>query len=346
MLIRLQAVKYAKEACDAAKEFGYNHFESLLTSGGDDRSIILKESGCNKYHIKPKPISRGVIFRGSCTGNPPTERGYEAAKTLYEKKLANLEGEELDETLRKIFRDQRERLAKLLKLPSGAEVVLCPSGSDAEYIPLAIAKTIRPDAKIVNGVTQVKEIGAGSVPAAMGRFFSAFAPLVGGIDDFSEKTLAGFEGIEGEVFDAREGDGSVVEASRRMEEFLQSALKKDEYPIVHGVFGGKTGLRDEKMPGGIEGGSKALGIVDACQGRFSTDELLQWLDQDSLVLFTGSKFYQAPPFCGAVIIPPAIAEKLRNTKLSDGNDMFTPAGLGGRFRRVEDALQFLILSDT
>lgn len=143
------------------------------------------------------------------------------------------------------------------------------------------------------------------------------------------KTLAGFEGVEGVEIVAREKDGSVVNASREMDDFIIHSLSNGSYPIVHGVFGGKTGLRDNKMPSSMESGEKSLGVVDACQGRFSQDELKEWLDQDSLVLFTASKFYQAPPFCGAVIIPPRIAQKLRDAPVPGPHEMFSLDGLGG-----------------
>ena len=83
------------------------------------------------------------------------------------------------------------------------------------------------------------------------------------------------------------------------------------------------------MAESMESGDKSLGVVDACQGRFSLEELHQWLGQDSLVLFTASKFYQAPPFCGAVLVPSRIAEKLRNAPVPSPKEMFTIEGLGG-----------------
>ncbi len=143
------------------------------------------------------------------------------------------------------------------------------------------------------------------------------------------KALAGFEGVEGVEIVARGKDGSVIDAAQEMDDFILDTLSKGSYPIVHGVFGGKTGIRDSKMPGSLEGGEKSLGVVDACQGRFSQDELKEWLDQDSLVLFTSSKFYQAPPFCGAVIIPPRIAQKLRQLPTPEPHAMFALDGLGG-----------------
>ena len=140
-------------------------------------------------------------------------------------------------------------------------------------------------------------------------------------------SLVGFESIEGITIAARDRFGKVLDASNEMEKFAKESLDMGWYPIVHGVFGGKTGVRDKVMPPSLNGGDTSLGVVDACQGRFTTSELHEWLDQDSLVLFTGSKFYQGPPFCGAVIVPPRIVEKLREARAPP--QLFTGDGLGG-----------------
>jgi asparagine synthase (glutamine-hydrolysing) len=60
------------EAYSSARASGYNVFEACLTCGGDDRSLIKEETGTNKYHIRPQPVDPEHVFRGSCTGNPPT----------------------------------------------------------------------------------------------------------------------------------------------------------------------------------------------------------------------------------------------------------------------------------
>ena len=264
------------------------------------------------------------IYR-SCTGNPPTTRGYNAAKKLFEEQIENVQGPDLDKALRDIFNAQRNRLSAALNLPKGSEIILCPSGSDAEYIPVALVKTLFPDVTIQNGVTQLNEIGAGTAPAAVGEYFSTHAPFIGELNGL--KKLDGFGGIEGCIIPARTKDGDVVNSSLKMKEFTDECLKIGHYPIVHGVFGGKTGVRDETMPSSLDKGKTSMGIVDACQGRFSLEELEQWLDQDSIVLFTTSKFYQAPPFCGAVIIPPSIVEQLSQST-SVPVEMLTDNGLG------------------
>jgi hypothetical protein len=318
---------FEDEPYSSARTAGYDEYEAWLTCGGDDRSLINEETCTNKYHIRPQPVDCTSVFRGSCTGNPPTQRGYDAGRKMFQR-LARLSDEQLDAEIATIFREQRERISRLLQLEKGTEVIICPSGSDAEYLPLAIARALKGNVHIANGITQLREIGAGSAPASVGKFFSSHAPLVGRLPDEVEY-LSGFEGFDGVTISARERNGDVVNASQKMAEFVSTSLEHGTYPIVHGVFGGKTGVRDEQMPGSLDGGETSLGVVDACQGRFSLDELHGWLDQDSLVLFTASKFYQAPPFCGAVILPPAIVEKLRNSAVPGPKEMFGADGLGG-----------------
>lgn len=129
----LAATATSDEAIQNARESGYNMFESYLTSGGDDRSMINKETGANKYHCKPQPIARNDIFRGSCTCNTPTEDGYKAAMKLFDEKLAPCKTqEEVEAALRDIFENQRQRIAKALELPEGVEVALCPSGMSSK----------------------------------------------------------------------------------------------------------------------------------------------------------------------------------------------------------------------
>ena len=56
---------------------------------------------------------------------------------------------------------------------------LSPSGSDAEYVVLLIAKLLNPGKTITNICTCNEEVGSGTVPAAAGKFFSAIEPIPG-----------------------------------------------------------------------------------------------------------------------------------------------------------------------
>jgi hypothetical protein len=152
-----------EEPYTTAIDAGYDAFEACLTCGGDDRSLIL-ETGTNKYHIRPQPIDPAHVFRGSCTGNPPTARGYQAAKKLFES-LPSLDDKSLDQSLGPVIEGQRTRLFQCLDLPKGAEIIFCPSGSDAEYIPIAIARALNGDVPISNGVVQVRYVLVGDTRA-------------------------------------------------------------------------------------------------------------------------------------------------------------------------------------
>lgn len=243
-----------------------------------------------------------------------------AAEKLQQERLS---GSDVDEQLRDVFAEQRQRILDCLNPPPGTQVILCPSGSDAEYLPVAMAKALT-SKPIVNGVTQVREIGAGSAPAAMGQYFSTHAPLTGPLAN-AQGTLQGFEGVNGVTLDARHRSGEAQDAVIAMTEFRDQALAQGQYPIVHGVFGGKTGMRDPTMPDSQL--DEHMGVVDACQGRFTHAELCEWINQDSVVLFTGSKFYQGPPFCGAVLVSSRLAERL--SQADAPVDMLSSGGLGG-----------------
>jgi len=144
-------------------------FPAVFTEGGDDR-LVLNAKGVNKYHCRPEPIKES-LFRGSCTCNIPTEKAYDAAHAAFIALQRN------EVSVGDIMDGVRSSIKTLYKTPPGTEVFLCPSGSDAEYIPLLIAKTLNKGRKVVNIVTCDAEVGSGTLDAAGGCYFSDVVPL-------------------------------------------------------------------------------------------------------------------------------------------------------------------------
>ena len=70
-------------------------------------------------------------------------------------------------------------------------------------------------------------------------------------------------------------------------------------------------------------------VVDASQGRCSRQTVKRWLSHGWAVILTGSKFFGAPPFCGAVLLPQGWPEVA---------DMGASAGLLRRWRLALEAL--------
>jgi hypothetical protein len=47
-MVMTRSEQASAAACAQARAFDFNDFEAWLTTGGDDRSLILKTSGANK----------------------------------------------------------------------------------------------------------------------------------------------------------------------------------------------------------------------------------------------------------------------------------------------------------
>jgi hypothetical protein len=70
---------------------------------------------------------------------------------------------------------------------------------------------------------------------------------------------------------------------------------------------------------------RLLVVVDACQLRCSREQIQADLDAGFMVMITGSKFAGAPPFAGALLLPPSIVARLQSVKFPQGLFAYTAA---------------------
>lgn len=70
-------------------------------------------------------------------------------------------------------------------------------------------------------------------------------------------------------------------------------------------------------------------MVDACQLRSEEESIRKYVSLGFPTLVTGSKFYCGPPFCGAVLFPPAALAEL------EAGHEHLPAGFEDYFTRHE-----------
>lgn len=70
-------------------------------------------------------------------------------------------------------------------------------------------------------------------------------------------------------------------------------------------------------------------VIDACQLRSQPENIRKYVASDFMTIITGSKFFCAPPFCGAVLLPPADL-----MELEEGHEQ-APVGLKDYFTRHE-----------
>lgn len=176
----------------------------FLESGGDDR-LVLK-NGVNKYFVPPRPVPE-AIHRGSCTSSCTTSYSYEKGRKLVADLLkdANNTSGDSGSKYREILLSVRSQLYKYWGLDKRTtSMTLCPSGSDAEFVPalLALLRVLKEaeenggdyGAGVLSIVTGAGEVGSGTALAAGARHFSNLAPKIGMKIKTGEPVRLGREG--------------------------------------------------------------------------------------------------------------------------------------------------------
>jgi len=277
--------------------------ENTITSGGDER-IELIHDGLNKYHINPCD-NQGVFNRGTCTCSVLTDEAKERVSYLFNGFK--------DETIsfEEVRKEQVKSLKRLLKnVDFNYNVFFAPSGSDLCYYPILFSKLINPNKPIMSLVTCPEELGSGSAMANQGQFFSEKNQILPNVvkGDSVNPDIS----VEYKSFNARDEAGVILDHH----ESIKSTIRKykDDYSIIGNlVIGSKSGIEDN-ISIIEECQEDVLWVVDLCQLRTSRDLLQKLLKLNCLVMVTGSKFYQSPPFCGALLVPEKINTALAHSK--------------------------------
>ena len=300
-------------------------FESILTSGGDERIAIDPATGRNRYGAPPGKACDEVWFSSS-TASAISPRGYEAALEA----LRCLTGAHQKWPVSGWFDRIRDRLAALFGIPQ-AEVILSSSGTELELIAVVLSRSIlqRP---LTNLVIAPAETGRGVPLAAAGRHFLETSPFAAEVA--SGRLLDGLEAPESEVeiVEIRDPNGVALSADsiddavvRRVEAVIASGSDV----LVHLLDCSKTdrtGLRRRTASVLMARYSgRVVIVVDACQLRCSREQIKADLNAGFMVMMTGSKFAGGPPFAGALLLPPWIVERLQFVKLPQGLSAYTAA---------------------
>ena len=271
-----------------------------IVKGGDER-IKLKENGLNKYHGNPL-IYESVFNRGSCTMSNLNVDSKKAVDGM----LKKLKKEDYD----KLLNQQQTQLKKLIDVNSlnDFDIFYAPSGSDLCYFPIMFSRIINPDKKIFSVVTCPEELGTGSNTAIKGEYFfgtNQFEENVVKNDLIHQDIL-----IDQQAFSARDDQGNILNHKSDILEIIDE--KSSSYQVIANlVIGSKSGIVDNisMIPRANE---KCFWVIDVCQMRTTQKLINNLLRLNCMVMLTGSKFYQSPPFCGALLVPKSISSKLVN----------------------------------
>jgi hypothetical protein len=310
-------------------------FESVLTSGGDERIAIDPATGRNRYGAPPGKACDEVWFSSS-TASAISPRGYEAALEA----LRCLIGANRKWPVSGWFDRIRDRLAALFGIPH-TEIILSSSGTELELIALVLSRNIlqRPVSNVVIAPT---ETGRGVTLAAAGRYFLGTAPFAAEVE--CGRLLDGLEARESkvEIVEIRDRNGVPLSADSVDDAVVRSVeaiIAGGGDAVVHLLDCSKTnrtGLRRATaatLMARYRG--RLVVVVDACQLRCSREQIQADLHAGFMVMMTGSKFAGGPPFAGALLLPPSIVARLQSARLPQGLFAYTatndwPDALRGR----------------
>jgi hypothetical protein len=298
----------------------------FLADGGDERIKPDPLTGRTKYWTPASPAPDEIWFSSS-TASAIDRRGFAAANEA----LAALTGEAqfLDPTA--WFDRLRQRLVALFGIP-GSEAVFCASGTEAEFIALSIvlARAERPLTSIVVAPT---ETGSGVMQAAGGRHFLASSSLAGAVEKSAHLQDLDARDVQVEAIAIRDPSGKPRDSGEIDAEAancVTRALAAGRDVILHVLDTSKTGLagvtRQAARALAKQADGRVCVVVDACQLRCPAQRVQGDLEAGFMVMITGSKFAGGPPYAGALLLPPGLAESLRGS---------VPAGLAAYSARYD-----------
>lgn len=276
-----------------------NEFE-ILSTGGDERLDIL-ENGLNKYFINPS-IFQETVFRGSCTCNALNSDSFveisQLTQGLQNQKIQAQQFEYLKSEIKSAFTSKSN--------PVDFDVFIAPSGTDLVYLPLYFKSIIEPNKTIVNILTCPEELGSGTVLASQGKYYFNKNQFGNKVEKEAHIGL----GAEIQLIElpARDENGNIHKHESEIQRIIQNK-QSNQTLLVNLVLGSKSGIEDNLslIPKYQE---DALFVVDMCQLRVNNELINQTLAAGACVMITGSKFFQAPLFCAALLVPSAISNQL------------------------------------
>ncbi|MBW2409824.1 MAG: hypothetical protein JRF72_08505 [Deltaproteobacteria bacterium] len=281
----------------------------MLISGGDNR-LKLDDKGLNYILVAPKPAPGNLVSRSSCSGSHISEENFDDLRRLHsEIRTAKISFQEC-------MQQVHNRIRNILKIDSKTSIITVPSGTDAEYIPLLVSKAYAgADSRIVNIVTGAGEIGTHSTTAAEGLYYTSLTPC--GEKVGSGKRLDGI-GNNVKVISISQYHPATGRQKQNNGVWKMHARRSLARPgtlvLLHIVDSSKLGRRmdaiqdverlKKQYPG------RVLVTIDSCQSRTDAHRTRNYLQLGYMVMITGSKFEDGPPFSGAVIVPSGLTDSL------------------------------------
>lgn len=296
----------------------------MLTSGGDSRILVPTGQNTNRYGASPYP--RATLGYASSTANDISLSAFGHLEKFVSRAPAGALSDPAFYT--QTLEAQRRRLRDVWGLENDVDVIFAPSGTDLEFVALALANALS-GKRVANILLGQDEVGSGCVFAAAGQFFANETAL----ESFVQKGsyVEGFEDTDLINLPIRDEHGHPFDSATitaHLRAIGERQISSGRHLLVHTVHGSKTGLilpdlDDLDQLRACFGNSISI-VVDACQCRLKPGAVRAYLDRGAMVMLSGSKFVGGPPFSGFLLVPSREAPHRNLAK-----------GLSKLFRRAE-----------
>ena len=301
--------------------------EAIMETGGDIRLQLDPQTRLNGYGASHRPRPWAITYASS-TASSISERGYAAADAARRAATTAMLRHGDRRPIAALLSAVRARLARIYGMPRDGAVVLAASGTDTELLALAIAHAADPHRPVLNILIAPEETGSGVPTAARGRHFAiatargrAVAREAPVADFRADTALAAIR-----LRDAAGAVRPLADVEAEIEQEVARGMAAGRRVVLHALDLSKTGLLAPR-PALLRSLRTRFGpafdiVVDACQLRLSRASVRCYLELDATVLITGSKFLTGPPFSGALLLPGAIAARLKQGRLPEGLDAY------------------------
>ncbi len=290
--------------------------DHLLTTGGDSRLALDPESGLNRYGCSPRPRPHALTF-ASTTATSISEGAYEMVERLRRDLVASCVQGRFPLDYARAMAGIRTRLRRLCGADAvpGTEVVLTPSGTDAEFYALELALAGH-GSTLTNLVLAPRESGSSVMPAAAGRHHHPVTALGVAVETDAPVDAESTARVRLEVVEVRDATGNLrasSEVDQDVRTVVERAANAGHRVLLHVLDTSKTGIV-VPSPRCVRDLADRLGdsldvVVDASQLRLCPEGVAGYLAANAMLIITGSKFFTGPPFAGALLIPPGIARR-------------------------------------
>jgi hypothetical protein len=289
--------------------------EVMLAEGGDARLAQDPVTGRSRYGCSARPDPGPADF-GSATASNISLKGFAAAGAVRQR-LTEADGREPRSlTYARELQRLRGELIDLcgLRDASDLDVVFAASGTDLHLIVAELVSGSAAEPTVCINI-EPQETGSGVPNALAGRHFSSWTAFGSPV---CEGAAFGAGGTEVVSLAARTPDGGLRPADdvdAELNAIAKAAVGDGRKILLTVADTSKTGLISPGLDAVLalrqRYGESVEVLIDACQFRLSPQTLQAYLGHGFLVAVTGSKFLTGPTFSGALLVPGAVAERLR-----------------------------------